>query len=88
MDFKTFKDLIFTDQSGKKGKIQCKIKFNNGYGASIVKGHLHFGDNDLYEVAVLGQDGQIIYNTPITNNTLMDLNEDDVSEILVKIQKL
>lgn len=66
-----------------------RIQFPNKYGASIVGGGPGaYGDgNKTFEVAVL-YDGNICYDTPITNDVLGYQTEDDVHEILQKIENL
>lgn len=69
--------------------VQAIVKFSNGYGASIVKGSRTYGgDRGLYELAVFGLDGHITYDTPITDDVLGYLTEQDVSQTLEKISKL
>lgn len=82
---KTFKDLQF--QTNTLG-IQSRIEFTNGYGASIIKTPFSYGGKQgLYELAIL-RDGDLCYTTPITNDVLGWLNEDDVNKALADIQNL
>ena len=84
----TFNDLTFNKLPDGMG-IQCRIEFPNGYGASIVQGpNTYGGDKGLYELAVLGNDGQITYDTPITNDVIGYLREQDVTDVMEKIQQL
>lgn len=86
---KTFKDLEFKDHPNGMGGVQAKIQFANGFGASIVKTPFSYGGTrGQYELAVFGQDGDITYDTPITDDVLGYLNENAVSEALAKIQAL
>jgi hypothetical protein len=86
---KTFKDLEFKPHPNNMGGVQAIERFENGYGASIVKTPFSYGGKDgLYELAVFGNDGHIAYDTPITNDVLGYLSEQDVTEILIKIQQL
>lgn len=66
-----------------------RFKFENGYGASVVK---HFGsygyDDDLFELAVLDEKGNIIYDTPISDDVIGHLTNEEVLELLEKIRKL
>lgn len=85
---KQFKDLEFKIHPQKDGVIS-RITFDNGYGASVVKHeHSYGGDNGLYELAVLGNDGQITYDTPITNDVIGYLRPMDVTDVMEKIQQL
>jgi hypothetical protein len=71
------------------GRKQCIVQFPNGYGASIVQGeHTYGGKDGLYELAVFGEDGHITYDTPITDDVLGYLTEQDVEDTLNKIKDL
>lgn len=66
---------------------QWKFKFANGYGASVIDDG--YGANQgLYELAVLGPNGGIDYDTPITDDVLGFLSPDEVGEALAKIEAL
>lgn len=83
---KTFKDLEF-----KKRPVcgfQAVMNFNNGYGVSVLLGNMFYSNGkDTYELAVL-EDGYLCYTTPITENVLGYLTEDEVTEVMRKIQEL
>jgi hypothetical protein len=83
----TFEDLEFKELSHDRG-IQARVQFNNGYGASIIKGPYSYGGpNGLYELAVLN-DGIITYDTDITNDVCGFLCEAEVTALLMKIESL
>ena len=85
---KTFNDLEFKPHVNMNG-IMSRIEFENGYGASVVRGaYTYGGDQGLYELAVLDSNGDLTYDTPITNDVLGHLSEDDVTEVLKEIQLL
>jgi hypothetical protein len=85
---KTFKNLDFKPHPNNMGGVQAIEKFDNGYGVSVVRTPYTYGGKDgLYELAVLDNDG-ITYDTPITNDVLGYLSEQDVTEVLIKIQQL
>ena len=85
---KTFKDLEFKELPDGSG-IYCRIQFENGYGASIVKHKYSYGgDKGLYEVAVLDSGGEITYTTPITDDVIGYLRPEDVTDVIEKIEKL
>jgi hypothetical protein len=64
-------------------------KFDNGYGASVVCNFGTYGAKEgFFEVAVLDSDGQIAYNTPITNDVIGWCDFADVADILNKIKAL
>lgn len=86
---KTFKDLNFKSHPNHMGGVQAVITFDNGYGASVVcTPHTYGGDKGLYELAVLGKNGHITYDTPITNDVIGYLKEEEVTKILEQIQLL
>jgi hypothetical protein len=87
-DTTTFNELIFVNHPMGIG-VQCIVQYPNGYGASVVKGeHTYGGRDGLYELAVFGKDGQITYNTPVTDDVLGYLTENDVEKILIDIKNL
>ena len=45
------------------------------------------GDKGLYELAIF-KDGEICYDTPITDDVIGYLREQDVTEVMEKIQQL
>jgi len=88
---KTFNDLEFIDHpmGAEYGGIISRISFDNGYGASIVKGPMSYGgDRGLYELAVLDSNGDLTYDTPVTSDVEGYLSEEDVTKLLEQIQKL
>lgn len=69
--------------------IMSRIEFENGYGASVVKGEYTYGGKDgLYELAVLNSNGDLTYDTPVTSDVEGYLTEDDVTKLLEQIQLL
>jgi hypothetical protein len=86
---KTFKDLEFGEHPSHIGGVQARITFDNGYGASVVKTPYSYGGKDgLYELAVLGTDGHLTYDTPVTSDVIGYLRDIDVTEVMEKIQQL
>lgn len=87
-DVTTFQELKFQDHT-LVGRKQCIVQFPNGYGASIVQGeHTYGGKDGLYEIAVFGKDGHISYSTPITDDVLGYLSEEEVEKTLTDIKNL
>jgi hypothetical protein len=83
----TFNDLTFLPSTYADG-VHAIVTFDNGYGASIVKTDRSYGGKEgLYELAVLF-DGLISYDTPITNDVIGFLTEDEVTDLLQKIEAL
>jgi hypothetical protein len=84
-----FENLEFKDigDSFRHGKVS-RVHFDNGYGASVVSHNFSYGGKEgLYELAVL-KDNDICYDTPITNDVIGYLTEEDVTDILIQIQSL
>ena len=66
-----------------------RFRFNNGYGASVIKHFASYGyEDDLFELAVLDRYGKICYNTPITNDVVGHLTNDEVLDLLELIKNL
>jgi len=84
---KTFNDLDFQPMQFDVGT-QARINFDNGYGASVIQSpHSYGGNQDLYELAVT-KDIAICYDTPITDDVLGYLTEEQVTDYLRQIQEL
>jgi hypothetical protein len=85
---KQFKDLEFKEHRDLNGVV-ARIQFDNGYGASVVKHEFSYGGKDgLYELAVLDTNGDLTYETPITDDVIGYLRPEDVTDVMEKIQKL
>jgi len=83
MDFKTLR------KTDREDGVQYHYKADNGYGASIIQTINSYGSKQgLWELAVLDSEGEITYHTPITNDVLGYLSEEDVNETLEKIKNL
>jgi hypothetical protein len=80
--------------------VQKVYRFDNGYGASVVRfmvgpfGGSYGAEQGLWELAVLKFDGEdnenfeICYDTPITNDVIGRITEDEAQEILKEIKEL
>lgn len=71
------------------------FKFDNNYGASIVKGYGTYGyADDLWELGVVwfmfGDENKyhLTYSTPITDNVIGYLDDEEVRELLKQIKEL
>jgi hypothetical protein len=65
------------------------MMFKNGYGVSVVQTPTTYGGADgFYELAVIGKDGQITYESPITSDVEGYLTPEDVTKLLEQIQSL
>jgi|LakMenE18May11ns_1017448.scaffolds.fasta_scaffold9730638_3 hypothetical protein len=88
----TFQELEFKDLSNMNG-IQATVEFKNNYGASVVKHSGSYGNKQgLYELAVTkyNEEGEwkLCFSTPLTNDVLGFLTEDDVTSYLTQIEQL
>lgn len=91
------KDLLkkrkFLNQPGYPDGEQNIYKFKNGYGASVVRNSISYGHEEgLWELGVItfdkNNDFKLCYDTEITNDVIGYLTENQVDEILEKIEKL
>ena len=88
---KKFQDLPFfpiNDAPFMVGK-KARMHFENGYGVSVVSHSYSYGGRDgLYEVAVLDSDDNLTYDTPVTNDVIGYLTEEDVTDVMKQVQEL
>lgn len=64
------------------------INMPNGYGASVVR-HVHsYGYPDLWELAVISADGELTYETPITEDVVGHLDVASVNALLHEVASL
>jgi hypothetical protein len=88
---KTFKDLEFeliNDTPFMVGK-KSRMHFDNGFGVSVVSHSFSYGGRDgLYEVAVLDKNGELTYDTPVTNDVIGYLRENGVTKVMKEVQEL
>ncbi len=87
---KKFEDLEFDKLTDPfMSGVRSRMMFENGFGVSVVSHTYSYGGKDgLFEVAVLDEDGDLTYNTPVTNDVVGYLNPDEVTEIMEEVQKL
>lgn len=86
---KTFKDLEFKPHRFHPDGVTSRIHFSNGYGVSVVRHEASYGnERGLYELAVLDAAGELVYNTPITEDTIGWLRPEDVTDVMKKVQEL
>ena len=88
---KKFEDLEFdqlNDAPYMVGK-KSRMHFENGYGVSVVSHSYSYGGRDgLYEVAVLDSNDELTHDTPVTNDVIGYLTEEDVSNVMKQVQEL
>lgn len=64
------------------------FNFDNGYGASLIRCSMSYGYEDgLWELAVT-KNGELCYDTPITDDVIGYLNDPQADEILERIARL
>jgi len=88
---KTFKDLEFeqiNDAPFMVGK-KSRMHFDNGFGVSVVSHSFSYGGKrGLYEIAVLDKNGELTYDTPVTNDVIGNLSETGVTNVMKEVQEL
>ena len=83
LEFKKIENDTFTTG------VRCEMVFENGYGVSVISHTYSYGGKEgLYEVAVLGKDGGLTYDTPVTNDVIGYLEPVEVTDIMKQVQEL
>lgn len=78
-----------SDTATPIGNEQRKFRFDNGYGASVIRGpYTYGGPQGLFELAVLDKNGGLTYVTPVTSDVIGYLTEDEVQSTLDQIAAL
>lgn len=86
--YKQFKDLQFKTHPYSSGILSREV-FDNGYGVSVVRTETSYGGREgLFEVAIVNASGGINYSTPITDDVIGYLTEEEVSDIMKRVQEL
>ena len=83
---KKFEDLIFK----YSGYIRrSHIYFDNCWGISVVSFNPFSNDIEYeYEVAILDWEGNISYDSGITNDVISGLTPDEVTEVMALVERL
>jgi hypothetical protein len=77
--------ILILDQPGREYMI---ADFDNGYSASVLTVDDGNGlKSRVFEVAVM-RDGEIVYDTPVTDNVVRVLGATELKNVLVQIQQL
>ena len=88
-DYLVFKEL---EPSMFGAQVFYRFKFENGYGASVVKSRYTYGGlQDLWELAVISwvdDEWGLNYDTPITDDVEGYLTDEDVRGLLGQIKEL
>ncbi len=87
LNYKTYEDIEFNWSEFHEG-FTSNTYFDNGYGVSVVSHtNSYGGKKGLYELAIL-KEGDICYDTEITNDVIGHLTPESVTEIMIKVQEL
>lgn len=82
---KTFNDLVFQDNNGTQ---IAKLTFDNGYGVSVICGQGARGtEHAPYELIPM-YNGELFYDSPVTNDSANSLTPEDVTKIMQQLQNL
>ena len=97
LDYKGFEEYI-VQVSEMPDRLQYRFLFENGYGASVIKGKTiigfsYGGEDDLFELALTDSDGENCYSESIKDTKLADLFNDVVGrlnnkEVLKYLEKI
>lgn len=80
-------DLKWNDHPAGMGGMRAKAEFANGYTASVLKGGPFYTDGGTFEIAVM-RDGHLDYTTPVTDDVLGHLSEEEANRVLGDIERL
>ena len=81
-------DAQFTASADLYSPDRMRLTFGNGYTASVVRGRYTYGgDRGLYEIAVM-HDGELVYDTPVTDDVIGHLHSEEVPEVCAQIAAL
>ena len=74
------------ENNNVNGGTQRIYKFPNGYGASVIRHQGSYGfKNGLWELAVLDSSGDLCYSTPITDDVIGHLSDE---EVILKLNEI
>lgn len=72
-----------------EGDVITETQFPNGYGMSVIRHQYSYGGRaGLFEIAVLNKWGEIMYDTPITDDVLGSVTPEGVGLMALKISQL
>ena len=91
LNYKGYEKYLYESHI-KLGRYQYVFRFDNGYGASVIKHAYSYGhEEDLWELAVLEFDHgkeYLCYDTEITDDVIGHLTDEEVHTYLDKIKGL
>ena len=89
-----YENVVETKSHDLEG-IQYLFRFDNDYGASVVKHLYSYGsDKDLWELAVIQWDDsddikwRLTYTTPVSDDVEGYLTDEEVTDLLKRIKEL
>lgn len=86
---KKFNDLKFEQSPYPTRGIGARMKFDNGWGISVIQNEFSYGGwEGLYEIAVLNSEGEISYESGLTEDVVGWLDKEGVTDWMKKIQNL
>ena len=98
LNYEGFEDFLvdtWRDDNALYIEVHYVFRFENNYGASVVKGNYTYGSHkDLWELAVIefrddsSDDFELTYDTPITSDVKGWLTDEDVRNLLQQIKGL
>lgn len=100
LNYEGFEQYLIASEVIPNRRVQYVFMFDNGYGASVIKAHpgSYGAINDLWELAVV-RDAcyshiikdrlwYVTYDTPITDDVIGYLTNEEVLKIMKQIQEL
>ena len=88
LNYEGYEEYLVSEGGNFFGGYAYEFKFENNYGASIIKHCFSYGnEDDLFELAVL-YDSKITYSTEITGDVLGYLTNEDVLFYLSEIKNI
>ena len=93
LNYEGFEKFLIRDEIDDiLGGAHYVFKFDNGYGASVIKhGHSYGNEDDLWELAVIkfyGDNWGLCYTTEISNDLIGWQTDEDIRVLLERIQSL
>lgn len=84
-------EICITKEKEAEDPFRIRVGFPNNYGASIIRNNLSYGSGLEVEIGVISkEEGKwgLTYETPITNDVIGYLKEDDIYKVLKEIKAL
>lgn len=83
---------MLVDTRERHGGVQALFRFENGYGASVIRGpYTYGGPEGLFELGVIvwgGNNYELTYDTPLTDDVIGYLSDAEVVQLLDDIEAL